>query len=319
MTLSGLESDLYRRLNYDTSPASAVTTRLRAFLNETQNEILSEPGMGVLLNGSLTFVSVADTQQYSLPQAAARVKTIYEATNHRKLEARSLEWYRAAYPNAAANTGTPEAFIDLGLTSIATQPSNASQIFVDSTSGSDTNTAYLEGYRTGGYFNTQSISMTGTTAVSLDAAITDFLFLTKFYISAAAIGTVTLHEDASGGTELARIPIGQTYARYRRVALAPTPSAALTYTLDFEWDPADMANANDEPILPPRFHRVLLYGALKKEYEKKDDTRYAQAIREYERGLDQLKFFAYTQAVGRPNLRGPLHRGYSRLGPNYPS
>ena len=92
MTLGDLEADIYRRLNYAATPATEVTTRLRALLNETQNEILSEPGMGSLLNGSLTFASVADTPQYSLPQAAARVKTMYETTNDRKLDRRSLEW-----------------------------------------------------------------------------------------------------------------------------------------------------------------------------------------------------------------------------------
>ena len=53
MTLSEMRADLYRRFNYAASPATDVTTRLTAFLNETQNEILSEPGMEALRNGSL--------------------------------------------------------------------------------------------------------------------------------------------------------------------------------------------------------------------------------------------------------------------------
>ena len=311
MTLSEMRADLYRRFNYAASPATDVTTRLTAFLNETQNEILSEPGMEALRNGSLTFASVANTPQYSLPQAAARVKTIYETTNDHKLWPRDLEWYRAAYPDVAAVTGTPEYFVDLGLTGIAVQPSDASEIFVDSTAAGDTGTAYLEGYRTGGYFRSLSVTMTGTTAVSLGAAITDFVWLTKFYISAAAVGTVTLHEDASGGTELARIPIGQTFARYRRIALVPTPSAAITYTCDFDYDVPDMSNANDESILPPRFHRLLVLGARSKEYEKQDDqSRKILVDREFEKGLKKLKFYVYSQSVGQPNLRGS--RGLER-------
>ena len=319
MTLSDLEADCYRRLNYAATPATEITTRLRAFLNETQSEILSEPGMGSLHNGSFTFASVTDTPQYSLPQAAARVKTLYEITNDRRLEPRSLDWYRAWYPDQAATTGTPEYYVDLGLTSIATQPTAATEVFVDSTAAGDTGTAYIEGWRTSGYFNANNVVMTGVTGVTFDSAITDWVFLTKFFISAAAAGSVTLQTTAAGGTVLATIPIGQTYARYRRIALVPTPSAAITYTLDFEWNPQNMSVANDEPLLPPTFHRLLGLGARMKEYEKKDDTRFQQTKVEYDNVLKKLKFYLYTQAAGRPNLRGRMHRGISTLGPNYPA
>lgn len=319
MTLNELELDLYRRLNYATAPATEVTTRLRALINETQNEILSEPGMGSLLNGSLTFASVADTPQYSLPQAAARVKTIYEITNDRKLDRRSLEWYRTIYPDTAAVTGVPDTFVDLGLTSIAVQPASATELFADSTAAGDTGTAYIEGWRTSGYFNSNTVVMTGTTGVTFDAAITDWVFLSKFYISAAAVGAVTLQTTAAGGTILATIPIGQTYARYRRIALVPTPSSAITYTLDFEWDAQNMANANDEPLLPLRFHRLLTLGARMKEYEKKDDARYIKTAATYARGLDELKFYLFTQAAAGANLRGHTRRGLSTLGAQYPA
>ena len=319
MTLSDLENDLYRRLNYDATPATAVTTRLRALLNETQNEILAEPGMGALINGAFTFASVADTAQYSVPQAAAKIKTLYEITNDRRLEPRSLDWYRSLYPDNAAITGTPEYYVDLGLTSIATQPAAATELFADSTAAGDTNIAYIEGWRTTGYFNSNNVTMTGVTGVTFDAAITDWVFLTKFFISAAAVGSVTLQTTSAGGTVLATIPIGQTYARYRRIALVPTPSAAVTYTIDFEWDPQNMSVANDEPLLPLKFHRLLGIGARMKEYEKKDDTRYRDAKADFDRGLNKLKFYMLHQAAGRPNLRGRVQRGFSTLGPNYPS
>lgn len=318
MTLSDLELDLYRRLGYAAAPDSTVTTRLRAFLNETQAEILSEPGMGGLLHGSLTFASVASTPAYALPQAVARVHALYETTNDRRLVPQSFDWYRTVYPDVTATTGTPWAFADLGTIGVASQPSNASQLLVDSTAAGDTGTAYIEGFRTGGYVRVTSVTMTGVTAVNLGPS--DLLFVTKFYVSAAAVGTITLVEDAEGGTELARIPIGQTYARYRQVALIPTPSAAVTYTVDFEWDPQNMANANDEPLLPPRFHRLLAIGARMKEYEKLEDTaRYVAARDELERGKRKLKFFLYSQHVGTPNLQGAGAIRASRLGPWYPA
>ena len=117
MTRADLLADLYRRFGYASSPATEITTRFAAYLNEVQQEILSEPGMGALLSGSITFASVADTPQYSIPQAIARVKTIYETSNDRRLEERSLDWYRSIYPDVAAQTGIPEVFVGETLSS----------------------------------------------------------------------------------------------------------------------------------------------------------------------------------------------------------
>jgi hypothetical protein len=319
LTLSELLADLYRRFGYASSPASEVTTRFTALLNETQAEILSRPGLESLLHGSLTFASVASTPTYALPQAVARVKAIYEGTNDQRLIPQSLDWYRTAYPDTTAVSGVPDHFVDLGFLGVAQHPSDASEVFVDSTAAGDTNTAYIEGYRTGGYFKSLSVSMTGTTAVSLGAAIADFVLITKFYLSAAAVGTVTLHEDASGGTELARIPIGQTHARYRRIALAPTPASVITYNVDFEWDPQNMANAMDEPVLPPRFHRLIGIGTRMKEFSKKDDTRYRETEREFTKGLNDLHYFVASGAHGMPVMGQPAAQRPSRLGGWYPA
>jgi hypothetical protein len=145
--------------------------------------------------------------------------------------------------------------------------------------------------------------MTGATAVAFSP--TTVIDITKFYLSAAAVGTVTLHEDAEGGTTLATIRAGATNSRYRRIALVPTPSAAVTYTIDYERNIADLVNGTDEPVLPEKFHYLLGIGGRMKEYEKiKDLSRWTLAKQEYESGLKKLKFWIYQQTVGAPNLRG---------------
>ena len=296
-----------------------MTTRLTAFLNQAHRDVLSEPGMDALFNGTATFPSVASTPQYSLPQSVARIKKLYETSNDYALCGLSQDAYRTFDPDTTAHTGTPTHWVDLGWSAVSAQPSDASEIFIDSTSGSDTNTVYIEGYRTGGYFISLSTTMTGTTAKSLGAAYTDIIEITKFYISAAAVGTVTLHEDASGGTELARIPIGQTYARYKRIALWPCPSSAITYSVDYERDVQDMANANDEPVLPVRFHPLLIEGALLREMTKKDDTRVSIAAREYQRQLGNLKYFLFTHTDHRPVMGGRRLQRPSQLGAWFPA
>jgi hypothetical protein len=329
MNLSEILSDLYRRLNYATTPDTTVTTRLTAFVNETQQEILSEPGMESLLNDQVTFASVASTPEYSLPPVVSRLKMLRETTNDRVIQGpKSLGWYRAAYPDPTAVTGTPDSFVDLGVSAVAVQPSNASELFVLSTSASDgaSKTAFVEGYITGGYYRASSVALNGITAASLSAAITTWIQVTKFYIAltaggvTTAAGNVTLLEDSGIGTELARIPIGDAYASYRRIALAPCPSAAITYSLDFDRDATDLVQLTDEPIIPLRFHRLLGLGARMREYEKTTDSRYPQAQEEYLFGLKKLKFFLYSQTAGSPNLRGSMTAPRSsRLGGWFPA
>lgn len=330
MTLQELEQDCYRRLGFATATVdSATQTRVRALINETQQEILSEKGMDVLLNDTVTFPSVASTVEYSLPPVVADIKSITEATNRRTLARMSRAQWRSLYPDPTALTGIPEAYVDLGFAAVAKQPSNASELFVLSDSASDTSTtkAFIEGYITGGYFRSASVALNGTTAASFGATITGWIEVTKFYVGPAtgttattAAGNITLMEDSGLGTELARIHIGQSYARYRRIALVPTPASAITYTVEFQRDMATMSNPQDEPLLPPRFHRLLAVGARMREYEKQDQKRYKDAQSEYLYGIKQLKNYLYAQAVGTPNLRaqGSPRRG-SRLGSWYPS
>lgn len=322
MTLNQLEQDCYRRLGFNTgTPDTATQTRIRSYLNETQQEILSEPGMESLLYDTMTFASVASTPEYSvLPASMARIRHVYDTTNLIPLRPESLAWYRAMYPSATASTGLPDVYVDLGTWAVSAQPSNASELFVISTSASDgaATTAYLEGYRTGGYFASVSKAMNGVTGVSFGATLTDWVEITKFYVTVAAVGTITLREDSGAGTALSTIPIGSLYARYRRLALAICPASAVTYTVDYERDVSDMAVATDEPVLPVRFHRMLATGARMKEYEKQDQPRFTMAARDFARDLTKLKAFVYGQATGQPNLRGQSvgSRG-SRLGAWY--
>lgn len=322
MTLSTLLADLYRRLGYAASPDTAVTTRLTAFLNQAQRDVLSEPGMEILLDGApaATFDSVASTPQYALPPSVARIKKIYETTNDYALRGLSQDAYRTFDPDTTANTGTPTHWVDLGTTFVTDKPSNASEIFVKSSSASDTQTAYIEAIRTGGYPISLSVSVNGTTAASFSATYNDIIEITKFYLSAVAVGHVSLLEDSGTGSVLGGIPPGQTTLRRRRIALWPCPASAITYSVDYERDLQDMANANDEPVLPVRFHPLLIEGALLREMTKKDDSRYTTAAREYQRQLGNLKYFLFTNADHRPAMGGTrrLQRP-SQLGAWFPA
>ena len=316
MTLTTILADCYRRLNYESSPASAVSTRLTAFINDVQRQILNRHGMESLRRATLTFDSVASTATYALPLTVSRILAMTETTNDRRLDAMGVQEYKSIAPDPTSLTGTPERYVPMGFSAVSTQPSNASQLLVDSTAA-ETPTAYLESVRTGGYSSSVSTAMTGVTAKNLGPA--DVIAVNKFYLSAAAVGTVTLVEDVEGGTVLATIPIGSTFARYSTIALWPTPSAVIPYTVDAEREIPDMANGSDEPLLPNDFHWVITAGVRFLEYEKQDDTaRTSRARQEFEQGIKDLRWWLLANPCAVVSAN-PRRRPASRLGAWYPA
>lgn len=294
MTLSAILLDLYRRLGYGTSPAADVTTRLTAFVAETLQDIISEPGIGSYLTLNqppVTITSAASQAVYAVPNGVQRIDAITDRTNQITLEMRDLHWYRANAPNPNTYLGTPTVWIPFGFMAVAAQPSAATGLWAVSTSVSDTTQSVkIETVRTGGVTYSSALTLNGTTRVAL-GALTDHVQVTKFYVSAVGVGDINLYNAASSGTLLATIPIGQTFSRYAALALWPTPAGVITYYLDGERPLADMSNATDEPPFPARFHRILIDGALMREWDKKDDTRGREAGQRYRRTLSQMRYF----------------------------
>lgn len=323
MTLGTLLADLGRRLNYQASPSAEVTTRLTYFLNEALQEVVSQPDMGAWLarnEPQVSFASVVGQSVYGVP--VARIDALTERTNRTRLELRLLDWYRRAQPDPTTDTGTPSAWVPLGFSPVLTQPGastpQSTGLWAGSSSASDTAIVVrVETIRSGGVAFSGSLTLNGTTRVQLGTA-TDHDQVTKFYLSAAAVGAVTLYTASSGGTVLATIPLGATFSRYFSLALWPTPSAAITYYVESERDLPEMANATDEPPLPVRFHRMLIDGALRREYEKRDDPQLSiYCGQRFQKGLSDLRYFINCPPDLMPVVGG-RRTGMSRLGGNYP-
>lgn len=298
---------------------SNQATNYKEALNEVHRQLLRKPGMESLRYGVVTVASVASQKLYSLPtQGVARINRLTEATNDRKLVYRTPDWLDTVAPDPV--TGTPAFWIPRGMTEVHTQPSDASAVYVDSTAAGDTGTAYVEGITTGGYYQSKSVTMTGTTAVNISAAVSDWIHITKFYLSTAAVGIVTLHEDASGGTELAKIAIGDVRAQYLTFQLFPTPAAVVTYTADILRQIPDMANDTDEPLIPDDFHDLLLDKAERKELRKQEDaTRMRTLDGDIRRGEDELMTFVTNHPDWKPQWRGSEAVEISTLGAWYPA
>jgi hypothetical protein len=320
VTFAEILSDVYADLGYQSAPAAGEIARLKRYVNQGVRAVLAEPGLARLIDSDapLTVASVASQARYVVPEAVAFIHGISERTNDRSLRSMSMQDYRRLEPDPATVTGTPTHWVPIGRQAVAVQPSDASEIFVDSTAAGDTGTAYLEVITTGGYRRVLSVTMTGVTAVSFSASVTDIIQIEDFYLSANAVGTVTLHEDASGGTELARITIGQKRPRYYAYYLWPTPAAAVDYLVDYRRELVELVNDTDEPPLPTDFHDILPAYARMRHYEKQDDGRYNVAQAHYQKRLSQLKYATQTNPDDLP-VMGGRWVGHSRLGGWFPA
>lgn len=278
-TFANVKLEVYDRLQLDSTPPSNTVTRIERHLNRWHRRLTSGPLFSALRRVELTQASVADQHAYGI--SLEEIRFITERTNDRRLHKRSEDWWRSHYPDPTANTGTPRYWVPLGNTRVAVQPSDASELFVVSTAAGDTTqTAYVEAIRSNGQKVTLSVTLTGTTAVSLDTATTDVVAVTDFYLSAVGAGTVTLHEDSGSGTTLATLSIGRTKARYFRYVLAPTPSSAITYYLAGTATQEDLSNATDEFFVPEDFDDILINAATYEEWLTHGRLKDAQWIRD---------------------------------------
>lgn len=317
MTFAEILTDIYSRTNKPPTPEADTVARIKRFVNQRHRTLLTTPGIDQFRESTSTFASVAGTARVALPQALTKIRAVIDATNNRRLGEKDLDWLRSVDPQQTS--GTPTHFIPLGYQYVAVQPSNASAIYVKSSSASDVGTVYLEGIRTGGILGSAQATMTGTTAVQI-GSYSDWVEITKCYVNPAAAGSITFHEDSGGGTELAQITIGRARPYYFVVLLWPTPSAIVTYTFDFTREVLDMVRDTDEPYLPTDYHDLLSIGGRMDEYEKMDDSRYGTAKRDYKEKYDSLQFFIHGRASERLIPRSQSGRvGLSDLGGWYPA
>lgn len=321
MALQDLENQLYDIFGFDTAPQSAVTTRFRRFLNITQREILGEKGCERLRQALLTFSTVADSPFAVLPQAAVNLRTIQDRTNAWVLDPVSLQDLRAEDPGLQ-RSGNPDRYVVVNYASpVAKDPSGATgnELFVKSDSVSDgsTKTLYIEGITNGGNYRTASVALNGVTAASLGATITTWIRVTKCYLAlttggtpTTAAGNVTLHQDSGAGTELARITIGRSRARYTLLHMYPTPSASQTYYADVDLHIEDMSTLADESYVPEDFQWVLVAGAAEKEWRRRGKIVEAgEEGKRYRAGKTAMRLFLRrTGGVAQGLNRRANHR-----------
>ncbi len=323
MTKAELLAILYERLNYQTSPASGVTTRLGNMLNEVQRSILRRPGVAKLRDTStgLTFASVASQSCYGLPPVVSNVKSITDRTNDRELKSLSVLSLRKGDPGLDA-TGTPYGYVPYGIRPIVMLPA-ATGLWAASSSASDTTQVIqVNGIRSGGIESgDQTATLTGVTRVALGGAgaFTDYVDVLTLTSSVVGVGVITIYDAAVLGNTIATIPIGRTSQQYWLIQLYPTPDAAITYYVDGKQRAPEMDDSVDVPVLPEEFHDLLIHGCLMREYLKQSDPRYREVKELWTEGIKALEFFLTSPPGEIPVLGNPVTARTSRLGSWFPA
>lgn len=314
MLLSDIKSRVYDRLGYTSAPPTDVARRLLAYMNDAQREVARMRGMARFRRTILTCASVANSPFMVLPQAAVRLAGLTDRTSQKSLKEISIMDIRFRDPGLSRVDSNPDAYAIINMASmVAKQPSDASTLYIKSTVA-ETPTAYIEGITTGGLYRSTSVVLTGTTAVAFPG--TDWIEVTKLFLSAATTGVVTLLEDSGAGTELARIGVGRTNARYTRLHLHGTPSQALTYYADVELHIEDLAVDGDQPFFLEDFHEAIVYGCLKREFFKREKMQeYAIANSEWKAVIGDMKAYARTNTDDGRSGRSQ----FSMLGSNFPA
>lgn len=315
MNLTTILTETYQRLGFDAAPGAGAIARLTAFANSEVREILSDPILSKLRRRTVPLVTVALSPYCALPQAAVRVYSIVDRTNQRPLDERDQEWIREQDPGRTESSSTPEAYAVIGFSQpTAAQPSDSSQLLVKSSAAGDTTqTAYIEVINSDGYLQSLSVALNGTVAANLGPA--DSLIVTDFYLSAVAVGEVTLTEDTGAGTELAKIGIGRTRTRYTSLEIYPTPATAVTLYADVDVEIVNMVNGTDEPIIPDEFCEVIIHGVRKREYQKQEKRALADMA-----NADRFPFLARMRHRMHQKSAATQDAGRrSQLGPYYPA
>ena len=296
MTFLEIKQRVFDKLQVSRTQTGTLNDQIGGFVNQWHRDMLTQPVFRGFRKTELTEASVASQWRYGTK--LLEIEHITERTNDRRLIKRTESWWRRNFPDPTEDTGDPEYWVPLGQTRIRKRPADASELFAISSSASDTNTISVEVVRSNGEVSLLSVSMTGVTGVSLDTGITDVVDVLDVYLSAVAVGTVSLREDSGVGTVLSEIAIGETKPRYTQFVLVPTPSSVLTFFLNGVSRMHDMVDNLDEPLIYEDFHDILVKGGVYEYWLSHGRTKEAQWLRDdIDKQVQRMRAWAWFNHV----------------------
>lgn len=320
MTFLELQQAVYADCGYSAAPAAEVQTRVKRWLNQAQRTLLRMPVLSGQRDGTLELTTINGQPVYGLPQAFARITTIVQRSNNRPLYYRTRSWFRATDPAESA-TGNPDIWIPEGRQPVMRHP-NGTAVWVQSGSPTDTTQkVFFTGVRANGDRQIQySATLTGTTRMQI-TGLTDWKRVLGWSLDTDNVGDVQLFDGPGlNALELGRIPAHTSHVHYQGIRFWPTPTDALTYTIDGQFSIVDMRLDTDIPMISDDWHDMLQLWARRCEYERTGDRRMGIVNKDWDDVMAGLKseseFPADYRAVAG-KFSGRV--GVNNLGAMYPA
>lgn len=323
MTAEQIALDVYRRLDYADSPPPSVKARIEGFINTQYVRLLSTDRMRQLRETTARLVSIPGQAVYALPVPCARVQRVTDLTNRFELTCKHLEWYREWNPGALT-TGTPMTWIPSGFAAAARPVYDGVKTL--SASGGLTDIEFrVRVLRHGGataesapfHLHSTTPQLRVTVPLPFDPGNRDILDVLAFTGDEPVDDMDFLPTlwGLSDGSPLAQIARGETWSRYYTIALDPTPTASLTYSIDFEQEATKVGGLDEPRLLPPEFHDLLALLARVDEYEFKSDDRWPAAKAQAVQRVMELRQYVDNHDVYRFRAVPEWRWGRSRCGP----
>lgn len=84
--------------------------------------------------------------------------------------------------------------------------------------------------------------------------------------------------------------VGMDSSNSWRVGFFPTPNDVINIQLLYYQKITELSSSTDQPLIPPKWHSVLVFAALALYgFEFIDDSRISEAMRMYEEGVNEMK------------------------------
>jgi hypothetical protein len=212
-----------------------------------------------------TLATAASTEFYQLPRDVDKIGLIRQITTPTKINfiPDDLFYEYIPYPTA---TGNPRWYRIWEEEGVEVRLSTDDMIEVLSSSSSDTSqTVRIVGYDTNGLLRTESLTLTGETAVA--GTITyDAGKILRVSKSADTTGIITVREKTADTTLVKLAPTERT-ARFKIISFYPIPSSAITLYIEYFTAIRRLEGDNDVPDIPEKWLWLVRVGTMAKVYQ----------------------------------------------------
>lgn len=212
-----------------------------------------------------TLATVASTENYQLPRDVKDISLIRQTSTPQKIYFIPDDLFYEWVPNPTA-TGNPRWYRIWEEEGVEVRLSTDDMLEVLSDNAVDTSqTVRIVGYDTNGLLRTESLTLSGITAVA--GTITyDAGKILRVSKSADTTGIITIREKTAD-TVLVKLAPTERAPRFKIISFYPIPSSAITLYIEYFTRIRRLEGDNDVPDIDERWLWVVRVGTMAKVYQ----------------------------------------------------